>query len=89
MIKFDDPEVASKYQEAFGSTVAELTTQQLWWLVNFGKHVRGRCRSNTALNNYLNRNFGNRFTEIPKEYQGRSYKGLKIDDDSSISSSDE
>lgn len=57
----------------------KLTAEQIWWLVKFAKHVRGRCRNNSAFNNYMNRNFNAKFKEVPKEYQGRKYLGLSIE----------
>lgn len=59
-------------------TLDNLSAKQLWWLVKFAKHIRGRCRSNAAFNNYMNRNFNAQFQEVPKEYNGRIYQGLKI-----------
>lgn len=60
-------------------SINTLTIEQLWWLVKFAKHVRGRCRSNVAFNNYMNRNFPHaRFENVLKEYSGRAYQGLKI-----------
>lgn len=56
----------------------DLTLKQLWWLVKFAKHIRGRCRSNTALNNYLNRNFSAQFREVSKTFNGRTFMGLQI-----------
>lgn len=60
-------------------SIDKLTLEQLWWLAKFAKHVRGRCRNNSAFNNFMNRNFAPaRFSEVPKEYNGRHYMGLKI-----------
>jgi len=60
-------------------TIDNLTLEQLWWLSKFAKHVRGRCRNNSAFNNYMNRNFPNaQFSNVTKEYNGRTYQGLKI-----------
>ena len=58
MMNFDGSEVAKEFEEAFGRPVNTLTKSQLWWLVKVAKHIRGRCRNNAALNNYLARNFG-------------------------------
>lgn len=59
--------------------IDKLTLKQLWWLVKFAKHVRGRCRNNSAFNNFMNRNFTPaKFSEVPKEYKGKQYTGLKI-----------
>jgi len=38
-------------EESFG---CELTVKQLWTLVKLSKHVRLRCRNNSAFNNYMN-----------------------------------
>lgn len=64
--------------------INKLTARQLWWLTKFAKHVRGRCRNNSAFNNYMNRNFSPaKFREVPKTYTDRSgqkkdYMGLEI-----------
>lgn len=83
MINFDGKELQEEFNKAFSNTqdptIETLSVQQLWWLVKFAKHVRGRCRSNTAFNNYMNRNFPHaKFENVLKEYQGRTYQGLKI-----------
>ena len=69
-------------------TFDSLSLEQLWWLVKFAKHVRGRCRNNSAFNNYMNRNFSPAtFREVPKTYEKRidnistetvNYRGLQI-----------
>lgn len=94
MINFDGKELQEEFNNAFGDfilpiksesgdfakplTIENLSAQQLWFLVKFSKHVRGRCRSNAAFNNYMNRNFNAKFDTVPKEYNGRTYQGLKI-----------
>jgi len=80
MINFDNPKVGTEFEEAFGKPASSLTLRQLWWLVKFGKHVRGRCRSNAALNNYLRRNFPHaKFEEVTKtNATGERYPGLEI-----------
>lgn len=80
MINFLPSEAKKEFEAAFGVNVDSLTANQLMWLVKFAKHVRGRCRSNAAFNNYANALFGPtaRFVEVPKMYQGRSYRGLEI-----------
>ncbi len=71
-------------------TIENLTLEQLWWLVKFAKHVRGRCRSNAAFNNYMNRNFAPaQFKEVPKEYNGKHYMGLQIKVGENISEGEE
>jgi len=81
MIRFDGPEVKEEFQTAFERDIGTLTEQELWWLVKFAKHVRGRCRNNSAFNNYMNRNFPSAsFCEIdkPRDDGEGTYKGLEI-----------
>ena len=80
-MNFEGKQLRDEFKAAFGIDVSEMTVRQLWFLTKFGKHVRGRCRSNKAFNNYMNRSFtGARFDEVQKEWQGRTYMGLKITD---------
>lgn len=68
MMNFDNAEMRDGFESAFGKPIAELTVEQVRWLCCMIKHCRGRCRSNAALNNYLNRNFtGHRFSEKKNE----------------------
>jgi len=77
MMNFDGREFAEGFQRAFGTDVKDLTVEQVRWLVNVVKHCRGRCRSNAALDNYLNRNFvGHRFQEVTRP--GTDYPVLEI-----------
>lgn len=79
MINFTSPEAQLEFEKAFGMKIEDLTTEQLWWLTKFAKHCRGRCRNNSAFNNYANSLFkGARFKDVPKEYKGKPYKGLQI-----------
>ena len=81
MIKFEGEQMKAEFETAFGFPMTDLTASQLWWMTKFGKHLRGRCRSNAALNNYMNRNFTQaRFIEIPKvdPHSQQEYKGLEI-----------
>ena len=80
MMQFDGKEVREEFHSAFGKKINELTVDQLWWLVKFSKHVRGRCRSNAAFNNYMNRNFKDaKFYDVVKEGpSGSEYMGLEI-----------
>lgn len=81
MIKFDGAEVAVEFEEAFGRPMTTLTERELWWLTKFSKHVRGRCRSNAAFNNYMNRTFPHAsFNQIAKERDDGNgqYEGLEI-----------
>jgi len=81
MIRFDGPEVAKEFEESFGRALSTLTERELWWLVKFAKHVRGRCRSNSAFNNYMNRSFPHAsFRQVTKERDDGegTYEGLDI-----------
>ena len=81
MIRYDGKEVVDGFQESFDRSITTITPKQMWWLVKVIKHCRGRCRSNAALNNYLNRSFPHlRFSDIDKvdERTGETYKGLEI-----------
>jgi hypothetical protein len=81
MIRFDGAEVAKEFEEVFGRSIATITVRQMWWLVKFGKQIRGRCRSNAALNNFLSRNFKHlKFSEVEKQGFRGPYKGLSISD---------
>ena len=82
MINFDGNQLSTEFLEVFGKPVAEISVRQMWWLVKFGKHIRGRCRSNAALNNFLRRNFPHlQFREVDKTApDGRHYQGLVIND---------
>lgn len=79
MMRFDGPEVEAEFKAAFG---ASPTAVQMRCLLKFAKHVRGRCRSNAALKNYLVRNFcGLSFGEKQVIGQfGKSYTALTIAD---------
>jgi len=62
---FDGQEMRKGFQAAFGYSIEQLSEKQVRWIVNVAKHCRVRCRSNAALNNYLNRNFiGHSFREV-------------------------
>ena len=80
MINFDGKEMQEEFEEAFGFPIEEITVHQAWWLTKFGKHIRGRCRNNSAFNNFMARNFrGLVFHEVTKEKDnGEKYKGLEI-----------
>ena len=73
MIRFED-------EKELASVLGEMDIQKMWTLVKFAKHVRGRCRSNAALNNYLGRMFpAFRFEQVTKVREdGSSYPGLRI-----------
>lgn len=77
MMNFDGEEVRDEFKAAFGVEIETLTVAQIQFMVKLMKHARGRCRSNAALTNYLNRNFvGHRFKEVPVE--GKNYDRLDI-----------
>ena len=79
MTNFDGADLTKQFEQAFGKPVSSLTLDQIWWLVKFGKHIRGRCRSNAALNNYLKRNFAHAtFREVTKEGPRGPYTGLAV-----------
>ncbi len=77
MMDFNGSEVVEGFKKEFGKEISELSVGQVRWLVNVIKHCRGRCRSNAALNNYLNKNFvGHTFREVQKD--GDAYPHLEI-----------
>lgn len=79
-MRFEGKEMAEEFEAAFGFKIEDCTVQQLWFLTKFSKHVRMRCKSNVAFNNYMNQNFkGARFSVIQKEWKGATYPGLKIE----------
>ncbi len=80
MMNFDGDQMAQEFQRAFGFPIKDASVEQILFLAKFSKHVRGRCRSNTALRNYLIRNFpGSTFTEVDHtNRRGESYKALRI-----------
>ena len=72
MMRFESEQVKTDFEAAFGMKLEDITPQMARFLVCFSKHVRGRCRSNAALNNYLKRSFPELlFTEVTKEYKDR------------------
>lgn len=78
MIRFDGSAVHEQFRELFGE---DITPTQAMWLIKVIKHCRGRCRSNAALRNYLVGAFPTlRITEVPREWKGREYMALHIED---------
>ncbi len=77
MVRFDSDKDKARLGLALR---ADVTEQDILQLVNFGRHIRGRCRNNTALVNYLNSMFTGRFrfALVDREYGGRVFKGLQI-----------
>jgi hypothetical protein len=80
---FDGSQVKEEFEKAFGFPVDKLDAHQLWWIVKVIKHCRQRCRNNSALNNWLNRNFNHaNFKQAPKyNTDGSVYEGLIIQTD--------
>ena len=78
MAQWQEDKIESALNEAFGP---EPSIQQLWALTLFAKHVRMRCRNNTAFNNFMNRIYKHvKFQEVTKinEQTGERYEGLEI-----------
>jgi len=67
-------------KEDLARVINKLDIKDLWTLIKWAKHIRGRCRQNIALINYLNRVIPQyRFSEVPKTTpDGRPYKGMMI-----------
>lgn len=80
MMDFDGKAVREGYELAFGHPIEDITIPQLEWLMKVVKHCRGRCRSNKALANYLNRNFsGHEFWEVlVAGAEGQEWKQIRI-----------
>jgi len=80
VMRYDGEQVAKEFEEAFGKHINGITAREMWWLVKVIKHCRMRCRNNSALNNWLSRNFKNfRFSQVTKTKQnGETYEGLEI-----------
>jgi hypothetical protein len=80
MMNFDGDQLAQEFQRAFGIDIKNASVGQILFLVKMSKHIRGRCRSNAALKNYLQRNFaGHTFTEVDAvNRRGETYKALRI-----------
>lgn len=70
-------QLKSEIESAFGT---ELTARQLWVLVKMSKHVRLRCRNNSAFNNCFNQVFPYAsFRQVNKtRLDGSTYPGLQI-----------
>jgi len=80
MIRFEGETVLEQFEDRFGIKRGDMTPEQIEWLIKFAKHVRGRCRSNAALRNYLVKSFPNmKFTEVPVELKdGTVYQALRV-----------
>ncbi len=80
MTNFPAGELKKAMKDILGLDPAKMTPDQLWCIVKLLKHCRGRCRTNAALNNYLNTAFSPaKFREVEKtNADGTTYKGLQI-----------
>jgi hypothetical protein len=79
MMRFENPQVKEEFEAAFGIKSEDMTPAQVMFLVKYSKHVRGRCKSNAALKNYLIRCFPQmQFSEVDREWKGKTYKSLQI-----------
>lgn len=77
MMRFEGSDVMKMFKLVFG--LAEITPDQMRWLIRVAKHIRGRCRSNAALKNYLARSFADlKFGEVEREWKGKKYMALTI-----------
>lgn len=56
-MRFEGQQFKDEFQAAFGIPALEATEKQLWFLAKLGKHIRLRCRNNSAFNNYFNNAF--------------------------------
>ena len=75
----------SKLKKEFNENFGTLNGNQLWSLVKLAKHVRLRCKNNTAFNNFMNAMFDNaRFSTVTKKRINwrtkleETYPGLSI-----------
>jgi hypothetical protein len=77
---FTGKDFTTAFESAFGFSVKDATAEQLWFLTKFAKHVRMRCRNNTAFNNYMNSNFAPaKFKTVQKiGRDGSPFPGLEI-----------
>lgn len=57
MMRFEAQDVEKEFLEVFNLTPETVTPEQIKFLIKFSKHVRGRCRSNVVLHNYLRQSF--------------------------------
>ena len=56
------------FHKAFNLEPSKFDLNQLWALTKFAKHVRLRCRNNSAFNNFMNSLFSPaRFAQVAKE----------------------
>jgi len=80
MMRFEGENVSREFEAQFKIPFKDMSVGQLWWIIKIAKHVRGRCRSNAALHNYLARTFTMfKFSACPaKTRDGRDYEKLII-----------
>ena len=69
----------SEFEECFGP-MKDMTERQMWFLIKFAKHVRGRCRNNAALRNYLKSEFPvfSFSVVFARNDNGEEYKTMKV-----------
>lgn len=83
MARIEGREVEQKMCEVFGIKPEDITPQQVFFLVKVAKHCRLRCRSNTALRNWLMRGFPSlKITtyDAPSKFKaGETYEALKVE----------
>lgn len=63
--------------EVHGGFLSDLTLEQVKVLVKLAKHVRGRCRNNSAFNNYFNQMFPKFRFEQVEVVLGSAFGGYK------------
>lgn len=70
----------SKFKEDIEANFGKLNLKQIWLIVKIAKHVRLRCRNNTAFNNFFNQIIPQAyFKQVIKTRQdGSTYPGLSI-----------
>ena len=79
MMNMNATDVKREFEAAFGKPVESLTTEQVRFLADCGRHMRGRCRSNTALVNWLNSVFPSvRCSMVKTTKPGEDYQVLSI-----------
>lgn len=82
MARIEGREVQQKMCEVFGIKPEDITPAMVFFLVKVAKHCRLRCRSNTALRNWLMRGFPSlKITtyDAPSKFKaGETYEALSI-----------
>lgn len=79
MLRLDPSQVREEFAEAFGQPYP--TLPQLWFFIRFAKHIRGRCRNNAALCNFVQRSFPEfqcKQVEAVDERTGKKYNKMEV-----------